>query len=75
MKVEVPVIVKSSKELAAIVAADAFKVDETEHSRFLVAFTQEPKTLEDLEVIRPYVKARERFAIRRRAGLLAWRMG
>ena len=64
LKVEVPVIVKSSTELAAIVAANPFRVDETEYSRFLVAFTQEPKALEDLAVIQPYIKARR--AIRNR---------
>jgi uncharacterized protein (DUF1697 family) len=70
LKVEVPVIVKSSKELAAIVAGNPFRVDEMEHSRFLVAFTQEPKSLEDLAVIQPHIKPPERFAIGKHAAYL-----
>lgn len=70
LKVKVPVIVKSAKELAAIVAANPFQVDEAEHSRFLVAFTQEPKFLGDLTAIEPVVKAPERFAIGKHAAYL-----
>jgi uncharacterized protein (DUF1697 family) len=70
LKVEVPVIVMSSKQLAAIVAGNPFRVDETEHSRFLVAFTQETKALEDLASIQPHVKAPERFAIGKHAAYL-----
>ena len=70
LKVEVPVIVKSATELAEIVAENPFKVDEAEHSRFLVAFTQEPKLLGELAAIEPLVKPPERFAIGRHAAYL-----
>ena len=70
LKVEVPVIVKSAQELAAIVTGNPFKVDETQHSRFLVAFTQEPQALEELAAIEPLVERPERFAIGKHAAYL-----
>ncbi len=70
LKIEVPVIVKSAQELAAIVAENPFRVDESEHSRFLVAFMQEPKSLEDLAAIEPLLKAPERFSIGKHAAYL-----
>ena len=70
LKVEVPVIVKSARELAAIVAENPFDVDASGHSRFLVAFTQEPKALAGLAVIDSLVLPAERFAIGRHAAYL-----
>ena len=70
LKVEVPVIVKSAKEFAAIVAENPFKVDAAEHSRFLVAFTQEPEALGELAAIEPLIKPPERFVIGKHAAYL-----
>lgn len=70
MKIEVPVIVKSARDIAAIVAGNPFTVDKSEHARFLVAFAQEPGTLEDLVALEPLVKAPERFAIGKHAAYL-----
>ena len=47
-----------------------FAVDAAQHSRFLVAFAQEPKSLADLAVIEPLVQPPERFAIGRHAAYL-----
>ena len=70
LKVEVPVIVKSAKELAAIVAENPVNVGPAEHSRFLVAFTQEPAALGDLAAIEPLTKPPERFVIGKHAAYL-----
>ena len=70
LKVDVPVIVKSAGELAAIVAKNPFAVDTTEHSRFLVAFAQGPKALSGLATIEPLVQPPEGFAIGRHAAYL-----
>src|SRR5688572_6222621 len=70
LKVEVPVIVKSAGELAAIVAKNPFAVDAAEHPRFLVAFTQQPKALSGLAAIEPLVQPPEGFAIGRHAAYL-----
>jgi uncharacterized protein (DUF1697 family) len=70
LKVEVPVIVKSAKEFAAIVADNPFEVGAVEHSRFLVAFTQAAGTLEELAAIAELVTPAERFAIGRHAAYL-----
>ena len=70
LKVDVPVIVKSAKELTAIVAGNPFQVGPADHSRFLVAFTQEAESLEDLAAIAPLVTPPERFAIGRHAAYL-----
>jgi uncharacterized protein (DUF1697 family) len=70
LKVEVPVVVKSAKELAAIVADNPIKVDAAGHSRFLVAFTQQPKALRELAVIERLIEPTERFAVGRHAAYL-----
>lgn len=48
LNVEVPVIVKSATELEAIIRENPFATDAEDHSRLLVAFTQEVKSLADL---------------------------
>jgi uncharacterized protein (DUF1697 family) len=70
LEVEVPVIVKSAAELAAIVAENPIKVDAEARSRFLVAFTQETGALASLAAIQPLVAAPEKFAIGRHAAYL-----
>lgn len=70
LKVEVPVIVKSAQEFAAIVAENPFEVGASDHPRFLVAFTQDTKMLAELAAIASLVTAPERFAIGRHAAYL-----
>lgn len=70
LKVEVPVIVKSAKELAAVVAGNPIMVGPEGHSRFLVAFTQETRALADLAAIQSLVAPPERFAIGKHAAYL-----
>ena len=70
LKVEVPVIVKSAKEIAAIVADNPFEVGALDHSRFLVVFTQDSATLAELAAIASLVTPPERFAIGRHAAYL-----
>lgn len=60
---EVPVVVRSARELAAIVAECPFVPRADHHSRFLVAFVQEPGGLATLSAIAPLVEPPERFAI------------
>lgn len=69
-KFDVPVIVKSAAELAAIVSENRIKLEESGHSRFLVAFVQDPKTLAELKLIRSLVKPPERFVVGRNAAYL-----
>lgn len=63
LKVEVPVIVKSAKELAAIVAEKTLAAQATDHSRLLVAFVQDAKVLPALAAIEPLVVPPEQFLI------------
>lgn len=70
LKVDTPVIVKSGRELAAIVEQCPIRPPETEHSRFLVAFRQQTKNLAALEDIAHLVQPPERFVIGRHAAYL-----
>lgn len=70
LEVDVPVIVKSASELAAIVAGNPVKAEAAEHSRLLVAFTQEGKALASLAVIQSLVVPPERFVIGEHAAYL-----
>lgn len=70
LDVEVPVIVKSAKELADIVAENPIRAEEQNHSRFLVAFVQEPQALRGLAAIEPLVVPPEAFALGRQAAYL-----
>ena len=63
LKVDVPVIVKSAAELAAIVAGNPIAVPADGHSRLLVAFTQDPKAVARLASVGPLAVPPERFAI------------
>jgi uncharacterized protein (DUF1697 family) len=60
--VDVPVIVKSAKDLDAIVAGNPIVATEDQHSRFLVAFVQDAKALPGLAAIEPLLVPPERFA-------------
>ena len=70
LKIEVPVIVKSAGELAAIVTENKIQPEAADHSRFLVAFVQNPKPLADLATIQSLVKPPERFVVGRHAAYL-----
>ena len=68
--IAVPVIVKSTRELDAIIAEDPIAVAAAEHSRLLVAFARAPRALEGLAAIEPLVRAPEKFAMGRHAAFL-----
>jgi uncharacterized protein (DUF1697 family) len=70
LKVEVPVIVKSAKDLAAILAENPFAVDAAQHPRFLVGFAPDRKALSGLAAIALPVQPPERFSIGRHAAYL-----
>lgn len=69
-KIEVPVVVKAAKELAAIVAENPIRVDVHEHSRVLVVFTQDPQALSRLEALHSLVAPPEQFVNGRNAAYL-----
>jgi uncharacterized protein (DUF1697 family) len=69
-KFEVPVIVKSAKELAAIVVENPLPAIPSEHSRFLVGFVQDTQTLAGLKGIESLVKPPEQFAVGKSAAYL-----
>ena len=70
LKVDVPVIVKTATELAAIVAENPFAVEGPERSRMLVAFTQDRVALASVSSIAPLVSPREKFLAGRHAAYL-----
>lgn len=70
LKVEVPVIVKSAKELSAIVAENALAEGAPDHSRLLVVFVQDPKVLPSLAAIEPLVVQPEQFLVGKGAAYL-----
>jgi uncharacterized protein (DUF1697 family) len=70
LKVEVPVIVKSAKELADIISENPIAPEAQEHSRFLVAFVQDSKALQGLAVVKSLVVPPDRFALGKNAAYL-----
>jgi uncharacterized protein (DUF1697 family) len=70
LNVEVPVVVKSAREFAAIIAEKRIEVGAAEHSRFLVAFTQARRGLASLAAIQPLVVPPEQFVIGKSAAYL-----
>lgn len=70
LKVDVPVIVKSARELSDIISENPIGVDAMEQSRFLVAFVQDAKALKSIASIESLVVAPERFAVGRNAAYL-----
>jgi len=69
-KVEVPVVVKSANELAAIISENPIQATEEEHARLLVAFVQDPKALSSLAVIESLVVPPEQFVVGKGAAYL-----
>ena len=70
LKFEVPVVVKSATEMAAIVSENPISADAAQRSRFLVAFVQDAKALRGLAAIESLVVPPERFAIGKHAAYL-----
>ena len=70
LKVDVPVIVKSAGELAIIISQNPIDAGAEQHSRALVAFTQDSKSLPGLTSIRSLVTPPERFEIGKNAAYL-----
>jgi uncharacterized protein (DUF1697 family) len=70
LKVEVPVIVKSARELATIVSENPINAGTDQHSRFLVAFVQDAKAMSSLAVIESLVVPPEQFAAGKNAAYL-----
>ncbi len=75
LKVEVPVIVKSANELAAIISECPIKAGAEEHSRFLVAFVQDDKALSGLASLDALVVPPEQFAVGKNAAYLFCAVG
>jgi uncharacterized protein (DUF1697 family) len=70
LKFEVPVIVKSAKELSTIVSENALAERAQDHSRLLIAFVQDPKLLPGLAAIEPLVAPSEQFLVGKSAAYL-----
>ena len=70
LKLEIPVVVKSESELAAIISDSPIKAEADEHPRFLVAFVQDAKALPSLAAIESLVVPPEQFAVGKNAAYL-----
>jgi uncharacterized protein (DUF1697 family) len=70
LRIAVPVIVKSARQLGSIVAENPLAKATLEPSKLLVAFTQDAKALLSLAAIEALVKPPERFALGRNAAYL-----
>jgi len=68
--VDVPVIVKSAKQIADIVAGNILAAQTTDASRLLVAFTSDAKSLENLDALASLVKSPERLHLGEHAAYL-----
>jgi uncharacterized protein (DUF1697 family) len=63
MGFDVPVVVKSAKELKTIVAENPLAQAATNHSQLLTVFAQDNKTLAGLSTIAPLVQPPEQFVV------------
>ena len=70
LSMDVPVIVQSANELDVVAAENVLAADAQDHSRLLVAFAQNPKTLTGLAALESLVEPPERFLIGSRAAYL-----
>ena len=70
LDVDVPVIVKSSKEMAAIVADNQLAQIAVDSSRLLVAFTGDARSLQDLAALAALVERPEQLQVGRHAAYL-----
>ena len=63
LDLRVAAVVKSAEELSAIVAANPITVPDSDHSKFFVAFAQEPSALQDLQELQPLALPPERLVV------------
>jgi uncharacterized protein (DUF1697 family) len=63
LKIEVPVVVKSVKELSAIIAGNPIDAEAGEYPRLLIAFVQDARLPPDIRAIESLVSPPERFAV------------
>lgn len=70
LKVEVPVIVKSAKELSAIVGENQLAEQAANHSHLLVVFAQDNATLSGLAAVESLVVLPEQFLVGKNAAYL-----
>lgn len=70
LKIEVPVIVKSAKELAAIVSENQLAEKAANHSHLLVVFSQSSATLSELGAVESAVVLPEQFLVGKNAAYL-----
>jgi len=70
LKVRVPVVVKSARQLDAIIDANPILAEDSLHPRLLVAFVQDAKLLSNLAPIGSLVIAPEQFAMDKQAAYL-----
>lgn len=66
----VSVVVKSSAELAAAVAGNPIDVPEADHSKFLVAFANDPAALQALDGLQAVIQPPERLVVGPKAAYL-----
>jgi uncharacterized protein (DUF1697 family) len=67
---EVPVIVRSAGELAAIISGNPIRADASVHSRFLVVFAQDSRSVAALAAVTPLVDPPEQFFLGKQAAYL-----
>ena len=70
LKVKVPVIVKSSAEFTAVMKENRLSKHASDHSRLLVAFTQESKALARLSSLSPLTAPPDEFTVGEHAAYL-----
>jgi len=70
MSFEVPVIVKCAKNLALIVGENPYAQESNDHSKLMVAFAPDQRTLKGLSSIQSLVVPSETFAVGRNAAYL-----
>jgi uncharacterized protein (DUF1697 family) len=70
LKLEVPVVVRSARELSAVVADNPISAPQEHYPRLLVTFIQDTRLLRAWSAIGPRVVAPERFALGKSAAYL-----
>ena len=70
LNIDVPVIVKSAKELSTAILENPIEVDADGHAKLLVVFAHERKDLSCLSSIKALVAAPEQFAIGKNSAYL-----
>jgi uncharacterized protein (DUF1697 family) len=70
LRIQAPVIVKSARELNAVVAENQLATSAADHSRLLVAFVQDAKALPELDAITQLVAPLEEFVVGKHAAYL-----